>query len=104
MFPNGDKLHVMTILTKSSFVICNNGYTIERYIHGWDESYNDIQPWDIEGLPRVFGAKDKYKGYKVKTRDELRQLFANQEFASAPYLQVRSTFIALTFRLCPGEC
>ncbi|PWY84568.1 pyruvate decarboxylase [Aspergillus sclerotioniger CBS 115572] len=70
------------------FVICNNGYTIERYIHGWDEGYNDIQPWDIKGLPTVFGAKDKYKGYKVTTRDELRQLFANEEFASAPFLQL----------------
>ncbi|PLB52924.1 pyruvate decarboxylase [Aspergillus steynii IBT 23096] len=70
------------------FVICNEGYTIERYIHGWDESYNDIQPWDIKGLPTVFGAKDQYKGYKVQTRDELVQLFANQEFSSAPYLQL----------------
>ena len=71
-------------------MICNNGYTIERYIHGWDEGYNDIQPWDIKGLPTVFGAKDQYKGYKVTTRDELRQLFANEEFASAPFLQVGS--------------
>ncbi|KAH8423789.1 alpha-keto acid decarboxylase family protein [Aspergillus melleus] len=70
------------------FVICNEGYTIERYIHGWDETYNDIQTWDIKGLPTVFGAKDQYKGYKVQTRDELTQLFANQEFASAPYLQL----------------
>ncbi|PYH40418.1 alpha-keto acid decarboxylase family protein [Aspergillus saccharolyticus JOP 1030-1] len=70
------------------FVICNNGYTIERYIHGWDESYNDIQPWDIKGLPTAFGAEDKYTGYKVTTRDELKQLFANEEFNSAPHLQL----------------
>ncbi|OJK05184.1 hypothetical protein ASPACDRAFT_1862205 [Aspergillus aculeatus ATCC 16872] len=70
------------------FVICNNGYTIERYIHGWDESYNDIQPWDHKALPTVFGAKDKYTGHKVTTRDELKQLFANEEFNSAPHLQL----------------
>ncbi|KAL4924307.1 alpha-keto acid decarboxylase family protein [Aspergillus undulatus] len=69
------------------FVICNEGYTIERFIHGWDESYNDIQTWDIKGLPVAFGGRDKYKGYKVTTRDELAELFANKEFASAPYLQ-----------------
>ncbi|KAG2412233.1 pyruvate decarboxylase [Aspergillus terreus] len=70
------------------FVICNQGYTIERFIHGWDEAYNDIQPWDIKGLPVVFGAKDKYKGYRVKTRDELTKLFANDEFNSVPCLQL----------------
>lgn len=70
------------------FVICNEGYTIERYIHGWDAVYNDIQPWDNRSLPTVFGAKDQYKGYKVQTRDELVQLFANQEFSNAPYLQL----------------
>ncbi|KAE8398530.1 pyruvate decarboxylase [Aspergillus pseudonomiae] len=70
------------------FVICNEGYTIERYIHGWEAVYNDIQPWDFLNIPVAFGAKDKYKGYKVTTRDELRELFANEEFASAPCLQV----------------
>ncbi|KAA8650221.1 hypothetical protein EYZ11_012127 [Aspergillus tanneri] len=70
------------------FVICNKGYTIERYIHGWDQGYNDIQPWDFKTLPTVFGAMNKYKGYRVKTRDELINLFANKEFSSAPYLQL----------------
>ncbi|KAE8161105.1 pyruvate decarboxylase [Aspergillus tamarii] len=70
------------------FVICNEGYTIERYIHGWDAVYNDIQPWDFLNIPVAFGAKDKYRGYKVTTRDELRELFANEEFASAPCLQL----------------
>ncbi|KAE8152707.1 pyruvate decarboxylase [Aspergillus avenaceus] len=70
------------------FVICNEGYTIERYIHGWEAVYNDIQPWDFLNIPVAFGAKDKYKGYKVTTRDELKELFANQEFASAPCLQL----------------
>ncbi|KAF9891133.1 Pyruvate decarboxylase 1 [Aspergillus nanangensis] len=70
------------------FVICNDGYTIERFIHGWDAGYNDIQPWDVKSLPVVFGAKDQYKGYRVKTRDELTKLFADKEFNSVPYLQL----------------
>ncbi|CBF76546.1 pyruvate decarboxylase pdcA [Aspergillus nidulans FGSC A4] len=70
------------------FVICNEGYTIERFIHGWDESYNDIQTWDIKGLPVAFGGKGRYKGYKVTTRDELTKLFASEEFSSAPCLQL----------------
>ncbi|EKV05967.1 Pyruvate decarboxylase [Penicillium digitatum] len=62
------------------FVICNDGYTIERYIHGWDAVYNDIQPWEFVNIPKVFGAKDNYQGYRIKTRDELNQLFADEDF------------------------
>lgn len=70
------------------FVICNEGFTIERYIHGWEQSYNDIQEWDFVDMPKIFGVKDQYKGYRIKSRDELTKLFADQSFASAPYLQV----------------
>jgi pyruvate decarboxylase len=69
-------------------VLCNEGYTIERYIHGMNESYNDIQEWDFKAIPPTFGAKDNYKGYQVKSRSELEKLFADAKFASAPYLQV----------------
>ena len=72
----------------SSFVLCNEGYTIERYIHGWEAGYNDIQPWDYKGIPSVFGAGSQYKGYQIKTRAELTDLFADEKFCSAPYLQV----------------
>ncbi|KAJ5132852.1 hypothetical protein N7448_007010 [Penicillium atrosanguineum] len=70
------------------FVICNEGYTIERYIHGWDAGYNDIQPWDFYNIPKVFGGQDGYKGYRVKTRDELNQLFADQDFCISDKLRL----------------
>lgn len=70
------------------FVICNEGYTIERYIHGWDASYNDIQTWDFYNVPKVFGGQDGYKGYRVKTRDELTQLFADQDFCTSDKLRL----------------
>lgn len=70
------------------FVICNEGYTIERYIHGWEASYNDVQEWDFVNLPSTFGAKDQYKGYRIKTREELTKLFASKDFDNAPYLQL----------------
>lgn len=69
-------------------MICNEGYTIERYIHGWDASYNDIQTWDFYNIPKVFGGQDGYKGYRVKTRDELNQLFADQDFCTSDKLRV----------------
>ncbi|KAJ5093050.1 Pyruvate decarboxylase [Penicillium angulare] len=75
------------------FVICNEGYTIERYIHGWDASYNDIQPWDHVGIPKVFGAQSGYKGYRIKTRDELLKLFADQSFCVSDDLQLVEVYM-----------
>ena len=87
-----------------SFVICNNGYTIERYIHGMDANYNDIQEWKYKDLVDVFGADpNKSKTYQVKTKQEAEDLFNNREFCAAPYLQVCLFFIAkgdIEMRIC----
>jgi pyruvate decarboxylase len=70
------------------FVICNDGYTIERYIHGMDAVYNDIQNWNYKDLVPAFGAKPgHYKTFEVKTKSELDSLLADKTFSSAPYLQ-----------------
>jgi pyruvate decarboxylase len=70
-------------LTPYIFVICNDGYTIERYIHGWDAGYNDVQTWRYKDLPAAFGGtKDQYETYAVKTRDELDKLFSDEEFSN----------------------
>lgn len=37
------------------FLINNDGYTIERVIHGPTMVYNDIQMWDYANLPKIFG-------------------------------------------------
>jgi pyruvate decarboxylase len=64
------------------FVICNDGYTIERYIHGWDSAYNDVQTWKYKDLPKAFGARDdQLKTYAVKTKDEVEKLFGDKEFS-----------------------
>ncbi|KAI1135464.1 pyruvate decarboxylase [Hypoxylon sp. FL0543] len=63
------------------FVICNDGYTIERYIHGMEEKYNDIAAWRYKDLPAVFGAdEDAAKSYVVKTRGELEALLVDKDF------------------------
>ncbi|MGX7244215.1 alpha-keto acid decarboxylase family protein [Enterococcus quebecensis] len=59
-------------LTPIVFVINNNGYTVEREIHGATEPYNDIPMWDYQHLPLVFGGtKDSVATYKVTTEIEL---------------------------------
>jgi pyruvate decarboxylase len=70
------------------FCICNQGYTIERYIHGMDAVYNDIQEWNYKDLVPAFGAKPgTYTTYQIKTREDLETLFKDDKFASAPHLQ-----------------
>jgi pyruvate decarboxylase len=75
----------------SSFVICNKGYTIERLIHGMEAEYNDIQEWKFKDLLDVFGADaKKSKTYQVRTKKETDELFKDENFSSAPYIQVRA--------------
>ena len=64
------------------------GYTIERYIHGMEATYNNVQPWKYRDIPAVFGATSQIKTYSVKTPSELGELFKNEEFAAAKSLQV----------------
>jgi pyruvate decarboxylase len=65
------------------FVICNDGYTIERYIHGWDAGYNDVQSWKYKELPAAFGGtSEHYEAYAVKTREELDKLFNDKSFST----------------------
>ncbi|KAI0431269.1 thiamine pyrophosphate enzyme [Xylaria sp. FL1042] len=64
------------------FVICNDGYTIERFIHGMDASYNDVATWQYRDLGTVFGGSPAtVKSYAVHTPAELETLLADEDFA-----------------------
>ncbi|KAI1428944.1 thiamine pyrophosphate enzyme [Xylaria sp. FL1777] len=64
------------------FVICNDGYTIERFIHGMDAAYNDVATWKYRDLGTVFGGSPKsVKSYAVRTPAELETLLADEDFA-----------------------
>ncbi|QJE26000.1 alpha-keto acid decarboxylase family protein [Staphylococcus caprae] len=56
------------------FVINNDGYTVERMIHGMNEPYNDIKMWDYKALPAVFGG-DNVAVHDVNNSEELMQAF-----------------------------
>ncbi|HBO2457178.1 TPA: alpha-keto acid decarboxylase family protein, partial [Pseudomonas aeruginosa] len=56
------------------FVINNDGYTVERMIHGMKEPYNDIRMWDYKALPAVFGG-DNVEVHDVNTSEELKRAF-----------------------------
>lgn len=66
------------------FVLNNDGYTIERWIHGMTASYNDIQPWRYLEAPNYFGAPMNDKDYPIFTKratnwGELSEILANKQ-------------------------
>jgi pyruvate decarboxylase len=76
------------------FVICNDGFTIERFIHGMDADYNDIQPWKFKDLMKVFSAPEgAYRTYQIHTKDEVRALFKDEKFNSADVFQFVEMYI-----------
>lgn len=76
-------------------IINNDGYTIERMIHGEDAGYNDIQPWKHTKLLETFGAKEgEYANYVVKTRKDVDNLFKKgNEFSKADKIQLVELFM-----------
>ncbi|AZA11819.1 alpha-keto acid decarboxylase family protein [Corynebacterium gerontici] len=54
-------------------LINNNGYTVERAIHGPERGYNDIVAYDWAKLPEVFGGNaENYRALEASTPAELR--------------------------------
>ncbi len=54
------------------FLINNDGYTIERYIHGENRHYNDIADWDYSKLVESFAGK--VKTWKIRDFKQLELL------------------------------
>ncbi|MFW9627660.1 MAG: hypothetical protein ACMV1K_13120 [Sulfurospirillum sp.] len=52
------------------FLPDNNGYTIERAIHGASQPYNDIPKWHYLDLVKALGIKTTFS---IKTFKELEQ-------------------------------
>ncbi|KAF3907966.1 Alpha-peptide [Orbilia brochopaga] len=82
-------------LTPIIVLINNDGYTIERMIHGPEASYNDIQSWKHTSVLETLGAREgQYRNYVVKTRKEVDELFRKgNEFSSANVIQMVELFM-----------
>ncbi|KAK1826832.1 pyruvate decarboxylase, partial [Podospora conica] len=71
------------------FLINNEGFTIERWIHGMEEVYNDIATWNYTDIPKAFGATDKQaKTWIIKTKDEVEKLLSDPKFQNGEGLQL----------------
>ncbi|KAI0516987.1 thiamine diphosphate-binding protein [Xylaria bambusicola] len=64
-------------------LINNDGYTIERVIHGLKQGYNDIATWRYLQAPAFFGAKEDTFTAKVETLGELHDLLETEQFTKA---------------------
>jgi indolepyruvate decarboxylase len=58
-------------------VVNNNGYTVERAIHGSDKRYNDIAPWRWTELPRALGGDEDFvQALRAFTATDIADAFA----------------------------
>lgn len=70
------------------FVLNNNGYTIEKLIHGPYEDYNNIQPWKHQLMLEFFADKTQYENHTVKTAKEFDTLLKDPEFNKPTKIRV----------------
>ncbi|KAF2444283.1 pyruvate decarboxylase [Karstenula rhodostoma CBS 690.94] len=85
------------------FIICNNGYTIERFIHGMEDPYNDVQEWKYKDLPAAFGAsKDQYQTYRVESKQQVEELFLDKEFSSGETQKLRFVELVMPWDDAPA--
>ncbi|ODV84421.1 hypothetical protein CANARDRAFT_8772 [[Candida] arabinofermentans NRRL YB-2248] len=62
------------------FVLNNNGYTIEKLIHGRHAQYNQIQSWDHAKMLELFHGDAAYENIRVSSIEELDTLFKDEAF------------------------
>lgn len=74
-------------------VLNNDGYTIERAIHGLKESYNDVAAWRYLGAPSFFGAKEGTFTAQARTWGELEKVLANEELVQGTGLRMIELFL-----------
>ncbi|KIW30562.1 uncharacterized protein PV07_06299 [Cladophialophora immunda] len=70
------------------FLINNDGYTIERCIHGLEEGYNDISTWRYLKAPSFFGAPENAFTASTRTYGELEQALNHEKLADGTGLRM----------------
>ncbi|GAA5969748.1 hypothetical protein JCM11641_008028 [Rhodosporidiobolus odoratus] len=69
----------------------NNGYTIEKLIHGETAKYNDIATWKWQSLLSFFNGYEQpfpTKSWLANTRGELEKILADEDFKKADKIQL----------------
>ncbi|KAL2831494.1 thiamine diphosphate-binding protein [Aspergillus cavernicola] len=79
------------------FLINNDGYTIERCIHGRDAAYNDITPWRYLKGPEFFGApsEGQYAAHtwEVRTWGDLDKALTDERMLNGKGVRMVEVFM-----------
>lgn len=75
------------------FLINNDGYTIERCIHGRKQEYNDISTWRYLQAPHFFGASEDTYTAACRTWAELHEVLGNKELNFGRGLRMVEVFM-----------
>ncbi|KAM6513168.1 hypothetical protein FALCPG4_015633 [Fusarium falciforme] len=75
------------------FVINNNGYTIERCIHGRLQEYNDIARWRYLEAPSFFGARESTYTDSARTWRELKNVLGSEGLHQGRELKMVEIFL-----------
>lgn len=75
------------------FLINNDGYTIERCIHGRTQEYNDVSTWRYLEGPRFFGAGDDTYTAAARTWAELAKMLEDKKLKASRGLRMAEIFL-----------
>ncbi|KIO02700.1 hypothetical protein M404DRAFT_147308 [Pisolithus tinctorius Marx 270] len=77
-------------VTPIIFVINNEGYNVERRLHGMYRKYNDIATWKYTSLLTTFGdiGGTASRSFTVRDKASLNRLLEDPEFAKANKIQL----------------
>lgn len=75
------------------FLLNNDGYTIERCIHGLKQGYNDIAPWRYLQTPAAFGAKEDTFTGTVKNWGDLEKVLGDERLVTGKGLRMVEIFM-----------
>jgi len=56
------------------FLLNNDGYTVERAIHGAEQRYNDIAHWDWTRLPQALDVDCQAQSWRVTQTVQLQEV------------------------------
>lgn len=73
------------------FILNNDGYTIERLIHGENASYNDVHMWKYSQLLDTFNAGGE--AIQARTQGEFDDLLNDAEFAEPSKIRTIEVFL-----------
>ncbi|KAJ4361093.1 uncharacterized protein N0V89_001662 [Didymosphaeria variabile] len=75
------------------FLINNDGYTIERCIHGVDEKYNDVARWRYLEALSFFGADKGAYTASARTFGELGEVLADEKLSDGEGVRMVEVFM-----------